>query len=97
MLVTYLLLVRPALLKMQGASDCRLPKRPGLLAQALANQGDRRHFVRVTLDADGLVRSAGGQRSHMLGGLAKANGLVDLPPNSRLAKGDPVEVLLIEG
>jgi len=96
-LVTYLLLVRPALLKMQGASDCRLPKRSGLLAEALANQGDRRHFVRVTLDADGLVRSAGGQRSHMLGGLAKANGLVDLPQNSRLAKGDPVEVLLIEG
>ncbi|MDP6679521.1 MAG: molybdopterin molybdotransferase MoeA [Verrucomicrobiota bacterium] len=96
-LVTFLLLVRPALLKMQGATDCRLAKRPGRLADELANRGDRRHFVRVTLDADGLVRGAGGQRSHMLGSLAKANGLVDLPPESRLAKGDPVEVLLIDG
>ncbi len=95
-LVTFLLLVRPALLKMQGATEWGLAKRPGLLAEALANRGDRRHFVRVTHDADGLVRSAGGQRSHMLGSLAKANGFVDLPPDSRLAKGDPVEVLLID-
>ncbi|MEC8973906.1 MAG: molybdopterin molybdotransferase MoeA, partial [Verrucomicrobiota bacterium] len=95
-LVTFLLLVRPALLKMQGAAEWRLAKRPGQLADELANRGDRRHFVRVTIDAKGLVWNAGGQRSHMLGSLAKANGLVDLPPESRLAKGDPVDVLLFE-
>ena len=95
-LVTFLLLVQPALLKMQGATEWGLPKRPGLLAEALANRGDRRHFVRVTLDANGLVRSIGGQRSHMLGSLAKSNGLVDLPPCSRLAKSDPVEVFMID-
>tara|TARA_B100001013_G_C24522624_1_gene407589 strand:- start:737 stop:838 length:102 start_codon:yes stop_codon:yes gene_type:complete len=32
----------------------------------------------------------------MLGSLAKANGLVDLPPETRLAKGDPVNVQLID-
>ncbi|MBC8245045.1 MAG: molybdopterin molybdotransferase MoeA [Verrucomicrobia bacterium] len=95
-LVTFLLLVRPALLKMQGAAEWRLAKRPGRLADELANRGDRRHFVRVTIDAKGLVWNAGGQRSHMLGSLAEANGLVDLPPESRLAKGDPVDVLLFE-
>jgi len=95
-LVTFLLLVRPALLKMQGAAEWRLAKRPGRLADKLANRGDRRHFVRVTIDAKGLVWNAGGQRSHMLGSLAKANGLVDLSPESRLAKGDPVDVLLFE-
>jgi len=95
-LVTYLLLVRPALLKMQGAAEWRLAKRPGCLADELANKGDRRHFVRVTIDDRGLVRSAGGQRSHLLGSLARANGLVDLPSGSRLAKGDPVDVLLID-
>ena len=62
----------------------------------LANKGDRRHFVRVTIDNHGLVRSVGGQRSHMLGSLAKANGLVDLPPGTRLTKGDPVNVQLID-
>ena len=95
-IVTYLLMVRPALLKMQGAAEWRLAKRPGRLADELVNKGDRRHFVRVTIDDLGLVRSAGGQRSHMLGSLAKANGLVDLPPGTRLAKGDPVDVLLID-
>jgi len=95
-LVTYLLMVRPALLKMQGAAEWRLAKRPGCLADELANKGDRRHFVRVTIDDRGLVRSAGGQRSHLLGSLARANGLVDLPSGSRLAKGDPVDVLLID-
>ena len=95
-LVTYLLLVRPALLNMQGAAEWRLAKRPGCLVDELANKGDRRHFVRVTIDDHGLVRSVGGQHSHMLGGLAKANGLVDLPPGTRLAKGDPVNVQLID-
>ena len=94
-LVTYLLLVRPALLNMQGAAEWRLAKRPGCLVDELANKGDRRHFVRVTIDDHGLVRSVGGQHSHMLGSLAKANGLVDLPPGTRLAKGDPVNVQLI--
>ena len=95
-IITYLLMVRPALLRMQGASEWRLAKRSGRLADELVNKGDRRHFVRVTIDDLGLVRSVGGQRSHMLGSLAKSNSLVDLPPGSRLAKGDPVDVLLID-
>ncbi len=81
---------------MQGASDLRLTKRIGRLEEKLVNRGDRRHFIRVTLDMDGIVKSAGGQRSHMLSSLAMANGLVDLPQNSSLAKGDLVEVLLVE-
>ena len=89
-------MVRPALLKMQGASEWRLAKRSGRLADELVNKGDRRHFVRVTIDDLGLVRSVGGQRSHMLGSLAKSNSLVDLPPGSRLAKGDPVNVQFID-
>ncbi|MDP7178739.1 MAG: molybdopterin molybdotransferase MoeA [Verrucomicrobiota bacterium] len=95
-LVTYLLMVRPTLLKMQGATEWRLAKRPGRLADELVNKGDRRHFVRVTIDDCGLVRSTGGQHSHLLGSLARANGLVDLTPGTRLAKDDPVDVLLIE-
>ena len=95
-LVTYLLMVRPALLNMQGARAWRLAKRPGRLVDEMINRGDRRHFVRVTIDNQGLVRSAGGQRSHMLGSLAKANGLVDLPPKSRLAKGERIEVIPID-
>jgi molybdopterin biosynthesis enzyme len=52
--------------------------------------------MRVTIDDRGLVLSAGGQRSHMLSSLAKANGLVDLPPKSRWSKGERVEVIPID-
>ena len=95
-MVTFQLLILPALLKMQGASDCRLAKRRGELTEEFANKGDRRHFVRVSINSQGQVVSTGGQRSHMLGSLAKANALLDVPPASRLTKGDLVEVLMIE-
>ena len=73
-----------------------LAKRRGELTEEFANKGDRRHFVRVSINSQGQVVSTGGQRSHMLGSLAKANALLDVPPASRLTKGDLVEVLMIE-
>src|SRR5207244_11804705 len=78
-LVTFLLLVRPALLRWQGAVDVSLPSHPGVLAAALANPGQRRHFMRVKVDRDGKVFSAGIQASHVLRSLAAANGLLDVP------------------
>lgn len=91
--VTFLLLVRPALLKWQGARDTGLPCDHGLLQEPLVNRGDRRHFARVRIDPDGLVRSSGGQASHLLHSLATANGLVDVPPATTLAPGNTVKVL----
>ena len=92
-LVTFLLLVRPALLRWQGASDVRLPAHPGVLAEPLVNRGDRRHFMRVCVDAAGSVRSAGPQASHRLGSLAESNALVDVPPATTLPAGATVPVL----
>jgi molybdopterin molybdotransferase len=92
--VTFLLLVRPALLKFQGANQTRLPMRPGILSEGLSNPGDRRHFVRVLLDEQGQVRSAGTQGSHLLHSLARANGLIDLPPESAFPAGTAVSVLV---
>ena len=94
--VTFLLLVRPALLRWQGAEQVDLPSHPGTLAEPLANAGDRRHFMRVVADEQGIVRSAAGQASHLLGSLAVANGLVDVPPKTVLAVGTTVKVLRIE-
>jgi molybdopterin molybdotransferase len=91
--VTGLLLVRPAILKMQGAGDLSLPSHPGWLAEALVNNGDRRHFMRVVVDARGQVRSAGLQAAHGLAALAHANGLVDVPPNTSYDQGTQVTVL----
>lgn len=92
-LVTFLLLVRPALLKMQGAANLHLPAHPGTLAERLVNQGDRRHFMRVLVDDTGRVHPAGVQASHILHSLALANGLVDVPPQTTLAAGETVSVL----
>jgi molybdopterin molybdotransferase len=92
-LVTYLLLVRPALLRWQGASDVELPSQPGVLAEPLVNRGGRRHFMRVKIGADGKVHSAGAQASHMLSSLAAANGLVDVAPETTLGAGTIVPVL----
>jgi molybdopterin molybdotransferase len=92
-LVTFLLLVRPALLRWQGATDVSLSVHPGVLAESLVNQGGRRHFMRVRLDLAGKVRSAGSQASHILSSVAAANGLVEVPANTTLATGTAVPVL----
>lgn len=91
--VTFLLLVRPALLRMQGAADLNLPSHPGTLRQPLQNPGDRRHFVRVHAGPDGEIRPAGPQASHRLASLAEANGLVDMPPHAGFEAGRKVFVL----
>lgn len=91
--VTFLLLVRPAVLRWQGAARTGLPVSAGVLAEPLSNQGGRRHFVRVMVDANGAVRSGGTQASHILSSLATAQGLVDVPPATTLAAGTEVEVL----
>ena len=92
-LVTFLLLVRPALLRWQGAANVDLPATQRKLAEALVNRGDRRHFMRVTLDAAGNVRLSGYQSSHILSSLANANGLVEVAAQTTLDAGAIVEVL----
>lgn len=91
--VTCFLLVRPALLRWQGATDVSLPAHPGVLLESLANHGELRHFTRVKVDAAGRIRSAGRQASHLLSSMARANGLVDLPAHTTLAAGTVVPVL----
>jgi len=94
--VTFLLLVRPALLRVQGATDVELSSRSGILEERLSNGGDRIHFMRVKIDDSGLVRSAGAQASHMLSPLAKANGLVGVPKETCWEPGTKVKVLTWE-
>jgi molybdopterin molybdotransferase len=91
--VTFLLLVRPALLRWQGAMAVGLPAHPGVLAEPLANPGERRHFIRVKVGSNGEIRLAGIQASHVLSSLAAADGLVDVPAHTTLAAGTGVLVL----
>ncbi|MGV3754538.1 MAG: gephyrin-like molybdotransferase Glp [Verrucomicrobiota bacterium] len=93
--VTAAVLLRPALCQMQGITDTALPQVNAILAEPITNRGDRRHFLRVILDATGSVKLAGTQASHQLHSLAAANALLDVPPETVLAAGAPVKVSLI--
>ena len=96
-MVTFLVLVRPGILKLNGATDLDLPAHPGVLADPLINRGDRRHFMRVRVDIAGQVHAAGLQASHAVGPLGQANALVDIPPETSLAEGASVTVLRFAG
>ncbi|MEK7779987.1 MAG: molybdopterin molybdotransferase MoeA [Verrucomicrobiota bacterium] len=91
--VTFLLLGRPALRHWQGARVSTLPAYPGVLGEPISNSSDRRHFMRVRVDNEGKVFSAGKQASHALGSLALADALLDVPPQTVWAAGTSVKVL----
>ena len=91
--VTFLLLVRPALRRWQGAANVHSATGSGVLAEPLTNSAERRFFCRVTVDAQGRIRSGGAQGSHIMLSLATANGLVDIPPKTTLPSGTVVPVI----
>lgn len=91
-LVTFLLLVRPALLRWQGATRLALRAQAGIAGEAFANTGDRRHFLRVQMDEAGKVFSAGRQASHVLSSLAKADAFLDLAAGETIKPGDLVRL-----
>lgn len=98
-MVTFELFVRPALLKMSGRA--RLT-RPRLRARALApipNPGSRRGYLRVQLEtaADGTLgaRLTGEQGSAILRSMVAAGGLAVIQPDSTVAPGEPVEVIVL--
>jgi molybdopterin molybdotransferase len=75
--VTFLQFVRPAILKLMGASDLDLPKVPARLTVDLLNDGDRAHYIRGKLENGGFA-PIGRQESHALFGLSQANALLRL-------------------
>ena len=95
-MVTFLLLVRPALWRWQGVVDVDPRTVSCVLGEPLVNRGGRRHFMRVRIDRKGIVRSAGQQASHRLGSLAEANALVDVPPDTALAANSSVHAILLD-
>jgi molybdopterin molybdotransferase len=94
--VACVLFVRPAVLRWQGARDVSLPAHPGVLAEAVANPGDRPHFFRARVDAEGNVHSAGLQASHALGSLAAANGILVVPPRTAFSAGAAIRVMRLD-
>lgn len=98
--VTFLVLVRPALLKLRGLVDVELPAVPAVATEDFVNRGDRPHFMRAKLERrEGQWHATplAGQGSHMLAGLAHADGLVEVPEAATVAAGATVKVQLLHG
>ena len=91
--VTFLLLVRPFLLKLQGAF-CLAPETIVLPAHFTWAKADkRREFVRVKLNAAGGLDLFANQSSGVLTSTVWGDGLVDNPPGKTIAPGDPVRFM----
>jgi molybdopterin molybdotransferase len=75
--VTFLQFVRPAVLKMMGATNLDLPQVPAKLAVGITNDGDRPHYIRGKMER-GRFTPVGRQESHALFGLSQANALLRL-------------------
>ena len=89
--VTFVMLVRPFLLKTQGSTGYRLPHvnvRAGFDIEA---PGSRLEFLRVRLRDDGqggqYLKAFGNQGSSLMTSLAWADGLAEIPPGKSVSKG----------
>ena len=91
--VTFLLMVRPLLLRLQGAEVP--PLRPWRLpAHFVLPKGDkRREFLRARRNAAGGLDLFPNQSSGVLTSAVWADGLVDNPPGQAIAQGDLVDFL----
>jgi molybdopterin molybdotransferase len=91
--VTFLKLVRPAILKLMGANAtaAALPQIRCELAEDVCNDGDRPHYLRGRYEA-GRFTSLGRQESHALFGLSRCNALLRLEAGESVEGGSSVLV-----
>ena len=89
--VTFLQFVRPAILRMMGATNLDPPHVPAELAVGLTNDGDRPHYIRGRVE-QGKFTPIGRQESHALFGLSQANALLRVADGQSHKAGEIVEV-----
>ncbi len=101
-IATFLALVRPALLALQGARDTAPQTWKARLANAIVKKHDRAEFLRASFEArdDGALWATAlrKQGSGMLRGVAEADALIFIPEDAReLAAGSVVQLLPLPG
>jgi molybdopterin molybdotransferase len=101
-MVSFELFARPALRRMMGHTVLDRARVTAVADEDLRRRPDGKlHLVRViaTRGKDGRwhVRSSGGQASHLLHAMARANALALLPDGDGAAAGDEVETMLLSG
>ena len=101
-MVTFLALVRPALLQMMGADPKPLPMLQARSEEPMRKKAGRTEYQRgiVSTGPDGRlqVRTTGNQGSGVLSSMVQANGLIVLShEQGRVDVGDTVDVMVFEG
>lgn len=91
--VTFLLLVRPFLLKLQGASNLIVKPIAMTVNFNWPRADRRREFLRVRRNAAGGLELFANQSSGVLTSAVWGDGLVDNPPNCAIAAGDVVRFI----
>jgi molybdopterin molybdotransferase len=95
--VTFLLFVRPAILRMMGAGEAELSLATyeAQLTEEAQNRSDRPHYVRGRVER-GKFTPVGRQESHALYGLSRANALLRVPPGEVFSAGNTVPILILD-
>lgn len=97
--VTFCLVARPYLLKMQGINEPASPKIKAVAGFSTGKPGGRQEYRRVTLRNTGRGLEAtdfGNQSSGVLSSVSHSNALAVIPPGEVIAEGDTVEVILLD-
>lgn len=100
-LVTYLIFVRPAILKMMGRQDVTLPQVEAVLEEDLNIKGDRTNYMRGVFQKSGgdgclSVRRAGLQASSVLESFSRANCLIILEKGkTEFKRGESVNIAVL--
>mgnify|MGYP001822490178 CR=1 FL=1 len=97
--VTFCMVARPFLLKMQGVEETEPPVLRARANFAVSKPGGRQDYLRVTLvnSGDGLVASRfSNQSSGVLSSVSHSNALAVIPPGVTVDEGDSVQVLLLD-
>jgi molybdopterin molybdotransferase len=91
--VTFLLFVRPFLLRLSGVPDVA-PRAISLRADFTQSKGDRRNeFLRARVNAAGGLELFPNQSSAVLTSTVWGDGLIDNPPNHAISAGETVRFL----
>jgi molybdopterin molybdotransferase len=95
--VTFVLLVRPFLLKLQGASQLSVPATPLRADFNWPKADKRREFLRVRRNAEGGLDLFANQSSGVLTSVVWGDGLVDTAAGRTIARGDMVPFIPLSG
>jgi molybdopterin molybdotransferase len=98
-MVSFELFVRPALLKMMGKKNFSKPGVEAVMEEDVKNDAGRRIYDRAIIakrDGRYYARLTGPQGSGILKSMALANGLVIIPEEKSVKKGETVQALMLD-